>query len=447
MIGNLLNTARSAILAHQAAVQVTAQNVANAHTPGYSRQRIELSSAPSVRTAQGVLGSGVVVSDVSRVRDTLLDTIYRREVANASGFGVRKDLLEQVEEIFGELSDSGFAATLDSFWASWSELAANPLNPSARGMVHKRGEQLAFALNNNAARIDALGGVLDAQIHRGVDQVNRLVDQVAQLNRQIAGAETGGRQVPELRDRRDSVLDELASQARITVSTRNDGSVAVHLGTATLVDGPLGSAVSLDSDGTLTVGTQRLHHPGGSLGALLDLRHDELPGVAARLDLFAHTLVTEINALHMGADGVPGTGLNFFDPNGLSAAGITLSTDVDDPTLVALIPGAPGDNTVAYALASLKDKPVDFASAGTISFNGFYNNLVTDVGVRVNAAARSEAVYTALSGQADARKSSVSGVSTEEEMMSLMRHQQAYQAATRLVQAADDMMRTILDMV
>jgi flagellar hook-associated protein 1 len=447
MIGNLLNTARSAILAHQAAVQVTAQNVANAQTPGYSRQRIALSAAPSVRTAQGVLGAGVIVSDVSRARDTLLDTMYRREAGNASSFGVRKDLLEQVEEIFGELSDSGFAATLDSFWTSWSELAANPLNASARGMVHKRGEQLAYALNNSAARVDALGGVLDARIHRGVDEMNNLVHQVAELNRQIAGAENGGREVPELRDKRDSVLDELASHARITVSPRNDGSLAVHLGTATLVDGPLASVVSLDAGGMLQIGTQRLHHPGGSIGALLDIRHVELPAVADRLDLFTRTLVTEINALHMGSEDVPGTGLNFFDPAGLSASTIALSSDIADPTLVALIPGAPGDNTLAHALASLRDSAVDFDGTGTMSFNRFYNNLVTDIGVKGNAAARSESVFIALSGQAEARRSSVSGVSTEEEMMSLMRHQQAYQAAARLVQTADDMMRTILDMV
>jgi flagellar hook-associated protein 1 len=443
----LLNTARSAILAHQAAVQVTSQNVANAQTPGYSRQRIALSAAPSVRTAQGVLGSGVIVSDVSRARDTLLDIMYRREAGNASSFGVRKDLLEQVEEVFGELSDSGFAATLDSFWASWSELAANPLNASAQGMVQKRGEQLAYALNNSAARVDALGGVVDARIHRGVDEINHLVHQVAELNRQIAGAENGGREVPELRDTRDSVLDELASHARITVSPRNDGSLAVHLGTATLVDGPLASVVSLDSGGMLQIGSQRLQHPGGSIGALLDLRNIELPAVADRLDLFTRTLVTEINALHMGSIGVPGTGLNFFDPAGLSASTITLSSDIADPTLVGLIPGAPGDNTVAHALASLRDSAVDFDGTGTMSFNRFYNNLVTDIGVKGNAAARSESVFIALSGQAEARRSSVSGVSTEEEMMSLMRHQQAYQAAARLVQTADDMMRTILDMV
>lgn len=442
MIGSILNTARSAILAHQTAVQVTAQNVSNAQTPGYSRQRTDLATAPSARTVHGVLGSGVMVAGISRAHDALLTATYRRENGNAAGFGLRHDMLQQVEEMFGALSDSGFGATLDAFWSSWSELATSPLSSTARGLVHKQAEQLGFALNNYASGLQTLNGVVETRLDNAIDVLNQLVGQVADLNRQISSAEVGGRLAPELRDQRDSVLDALSELAAVQVSQRADGTLAVHLGTATLVDGGVASEVSLGADRRPRIGTLLLHEPGGTIGAMVDLRQHELPQLRASLDTFTRRLVEEVNALHSA-----GTGLDFFDPAGLTASTISLSSDIDDSDLIAAVPGAPGDNTIALQLAGLRDMRVTFPGGGESTFGSRFNNMVTGIGLQTSAAGRSETVYRTLASNAEIRRSSVTGVSTDEEMMSLMRHQQAYQAATRLVQAADEMMQTILNMV
>lgn len=443
MIGAILNTARSAIFAQQTAVQVTAQNISNAQTPGYSRQRVDLATAPSARTVHGVLGSGVMIAGVSRAHDALLDATYRRESGNAAGFGLRHEVLQQVEEIFGELSDSGFSATLDAFWASWSELASSPLSASARGMVHKRADQLGFALNNYASGLQTLTRDIDARLDRTIDEANHLIRQVADLNRQISRAEIGGQQAPDLRDQRGLVLDTLAGIAAVQVSARSDGTVAVHLGTTSLVDGAVSSEITLDANSRPRVGSMLLQDPGGTMGALLDLRQHELPRLQARLDTFTRSLVEEVNARHTAGTG----GLNFFDPAGLTASTIRLSSDVDDPGLVGTVPGVPGDNSVALELAGLREVRVSFPPGGETTFGGYFNDVVTGIGLQVNAADRSGSVYRTLSSQAGIRRSSVTGVSTEEEMMNLMRHQQAYQAATRLVQTADEMMKTILNMV
>jgi flagellar hook-associated protein 1 len=444
MIGNLLNTARSAIIAHQAAVQVTAQNVSNAQTDGYSRQRVDLASAPSVRTVHGVLGSGVVITGTSRARDSLLDATFRRESGNAAGFGMNRDVMMQVEEIFAELSDSGLGSALDAFWSSWSELAATPLNASARGMVLTRADQLAHSLNNSAARLDTIRATVEQRLDREVDELNRLVRQVASLNSQVAGAEVGGRIAPELRDERDRLLDAIASIAAIQVSERSDGSLAVHLGSATLVDGAFSNEVTLDASRRVRVGSATIHEPGGTLGGLAHLREVELPATRQRLDTFAGNLVDAVNTAHAAGSG----GQLFFDPAGVTAATLSLAADLrSNPERVGAVPGAPGDNSLMLGMAGLRDSRMSFAGEGEFSFNGYLNDIVTGVGLRAEAAQRSHSVYATLAGQADIRRSSVSGVSTEEEMMNLMRHQQAYQAATRLVQAADEMMKTVLNMV
>ena len=108
-IAGILSTARMAIYAHQSAMQVTSHNIANAETPGYSRQRAELIPGVPQVMPYGVTGTGVRIADVSQIRDTLLDASFRRESANAAGFGMRRDLLGQVEGIFAEPGARGFA--------------------------------------------------------------------------------------------------------------------------------------------------------------------------------------------------------------------------------------------------------------------------------------------------------------------------------------------------
>lgn len=443
MIGNILNIARSAIVAHQTAVQVTSQNVSNAQTPGYTRQRATLESGPGVSTLYGRVGSGVAVRDISRTRDALLDLTYRREAGNSADFEMRRQLLGQVEELFGELSDSGFSATMDSFWASWSDLANNPENGSVRGLVKQQAGQVAFALNNYSGRLGVLRENVTTRLERSVEEVNHLARQLADINRQVATSEASGRSAPDLRDNRDRLLDELSQLARIQVVERRDNTVAVYLGTSTLVDGTDSRLLRMDPpDQELRIGSTLVRDVGGSLGAMVDLRDQEIPLVARRLDDFARTLVEQVNAIH-----VAGTGREFFDSTRLTAGVIALSTDVDDPNVIGTVPGAPGDNRVALELAALRERDVAFATAGPRTFGGFYGELIADVGLKVNSAERSSVVYGTLASQADIRRSSVGGVSTDEEMMNLMKHQQAYAAATRLVQVADEMMKTVLNMV
>lgn len=444
MIGSIFNTARNALLAHQTAVQVTSQNISNAHTEGYSRQRAHLAAATPARTAAGLLGAGVVVQDVTRTRDALLDATFRREAANSSHFGLRRELLGQVEEVFGELSEAGFTGLLDGFWSAWADLANHPANGSVRGLVRQSAQQLVFALHGFSVRLEAQHAHATARVERTVAEVNELARQLADVNRQIRVAESSGHSAPDLLDRRDRVLDELAGLAQIQVIHRADGSTAVYLGTVSLVDGVDARTLTLDpATQQPRVGTSYLSDLGGALGALLAVRDVEIPRVRQALDDFVRRLVEEVNAIHE-----PGTGRNFFDPAGLTAATIELSRDIDDPSVIGTVPGAPGDNTVALELAALRERRVSFpGTAMPKSLGSFYGDLITDIGLRVNSADRSAQVYEALASQADVRRTSLSGVSTDEELIHLMRHQQAYAAATRLVATADEMVQAILNMV
>jgi len=462
-IGSLLSIAGSALSAHQTAIVVTSNNVSNADTVGYSRQTAVLATGPVTRESTGEIGSGVRVLDVQRQRDSLLDATYRRERANAAGFTLRQDQLDQLQGVFGTLSGSGIDDALDAFWSAWSDLANQPANPTSQRLVRDSGGQLAQLLNDTSAQIRDVQSAVTGRLVRDTAEFNRLASRVGELNREITIAEAGGQSAPAVRDERDRALDALAQLAPIRVVERDNGTVGVLLDSTTIVDGDAVRelAVSAGPPAALQIAGRpgTIPSPGGALGSSLDMLGKVIPDTVAQLDALADGLVTAVNALHTtGPSGAP-----FFAPaaagGSVSAANIRISDEVaaDPAAINAGVDDAdtgPSDNRLALAMAGLRNSPVSitvasggYAGTTSVSFGGFYNSLVTGLGTLTQAAGQSATVYGTLADQADARRSSVSGVSTDEELVALMGHQQAYAAAAHLVTVADEMAQTILDMV
>ena len=470
--GSILSIARSAIHAHQTAIQVASNNVANAETPGYTRQRAELVPSYPVRTPIAVLGSGVRVADVGQIRDTLLDASFRRESTQAAGHGLHRDLLGQLEGVFGEPSDAGFASTLDAFWGGWSDLANAPTNDAAREVVKQRGGQVAMALNGFSRRLDELSADTGLRLGESVARLNAYATQVAQLNTQIVSLEVGGTTAGGLRDARNTILDAMATLADVQVHESATGGVAVTVQGQTIVDGSAARALAHSGSPpsvrvTFAGSTERLPALGGELGAMLEVLNVDVPATRTRLDELAGGVVSAVNAAHragwspsaepVAAGTVPvapaawsGSGVDFFDPAGVSAATISLSAAVQgDRGMIAAggVYGGTGDNAVARSLAALRDTGVAMGAGAPTTLGAHYADTVTGVALRTSAAESSATVYETLAAQTDVRRQGVSGVSTDEELIALMRHQQAYVAATRLVTAADEMAQAILGMV
>ena len=466
--GGILSIARSAISAHQAAIQVVSHNIANAETPGYSRQRAELQEGWPERLPQGNVGTGVFVRDVSQMRDTLLDGSYRRDTSNAGFFGLRRDLLGQVEQIVHEPSDNGLAASLDAFWNSWADLANAPNNPAARQVVQQRGAQVAGTLNAFAARLNEVQSDSVARLNEGVDQINRLATQVAELNGQIVAAESGGKTAGDLRDTRNLLVDQMSSLADVRVDIRADGAFGITVANQTLVDGTAHKAIEVRGTppslqlGFVGSSGDPLPPVGGELGALRDVLNRDIPQTRQQLDSLASGVVSAVNTAHEkgwspaaepgpppAPSGWAGSNVDFFDPAGVTAASIQLSSAVaGDKNMIAsgAVFGGTGDNATALEMAALRDTAVSVGGT-TTTLAGYYRNVVSTVALNVNSADSSAAVHETLAAQSDQRRQSVSGVSTDEELVQLMRSQQAYVAATRLVSAVDEMAQALLNMV
>lgn len=470
-IGNILNIARTSLVAQRKAMEVTSHNLSNANTEGYTRQRANLVAGEPTPMPTGIYGTGVRVDDVERVRDRFLDASFRDQAASASYSEQRSDLLGRVEGALNEPSDSGLSSTLDAFWSAWSDLANNPTSSTARSSVQERGRQVAETFHQIDAKLDSVKQDAESRLQGQLRTLNEKAARVAELNSRIVSAESGGHTAADLRDDRDRALDRMADIVDIRAREQSNGSVTVFTDGLNLVDGD--QAESLESSvnpgtGRIEIGvvgkSRVIDSPGGSAGAVAEFVNDTLPGYVSRLDTLAGSIVTEINAIHTN-QGNPEEGVNpngnfdvdFFADAGAgtddrTAGGIELSAAVDgDPQEIVAGSGdgsqnyLAGTNDVALQLAGLRDDTL--AGLGGKSVSGYYSSeVVGQVGVDASQAQKSAEADGALLSQISTRRSSQHGVSTDEEMVDLIRHQQAFTAAARLVTTADEMMQTVLEM-
>jgi flagellar hook-associated protein 1 FlgK len=482
MSTGLFSIARTALLAHQTSLQVVSHNVANAETPGYSRQRPLLSANTPIRMPYGNIGTGVSFNGIERQRDVLLDQSFRTASSLLGESTTRRDLLSQVEGIFGEPADAGMSASLDQFWASFSDLATSPGSLSAKAVVQQRGKQLAQLFNDYDTQLTQTREQVTSRLDALVSQVNQFAEQVAELNGRITTAEATGTVASDLRDQRDLLIDDLSRMVGARAEPQRDGSITIMVANSTLVDGTSARPLKLEMDPPvpppavmpsdipvrLRLGNSvdRLAPLAGELKGLVDVINTDVLTLRGRLDTMASTIVSAVNTAHatgfvFNGNTIPGTAAgDFFDPGTVGdpvrAGTMKLFADVaNDPANIASSGdvNAPLNNSTALALSALRNNSSAISYTGpngqteNAGFATFFRTTVTRLGLDVRGATDDSSVRTILVDQADSRRQSVSGVSTDEELIQLMRVQQSYVAATKLVKTADEMLQTLLSLV
>lgn len=473
-LNSILGTATLALQAQQAAIETAANNIANANVPGYSRQVINLQPNTPLYTPQGAVGTGVIVKDISRVRDTMLDTNFRAQTSAAGGYSTQSDILNSIGQVFGEPSDTGLSNTLSQFYASWSDLANNPTSAAAQSVVQQRGAAVASTLNQFSTNLDQLASnTLDSATQQ-VNQINQYTSQIASINKQIVAAEANGTTANDLRDMRDNAIDALSKIVPVRVIDHDNGSDTIYVAGATVVDGSDSKNFNLQgTSGSIALQLSgrnfATQSPGGSLGANLDALNKDIPNAKSQLDTLTNGIVTSVNAIHTagwtaagdalgGSNWNPatpptGSNVNFFDPTKLTAGSISLSAQVaSNASYIAAgdTQGATGNNNIANRIAAVANDTTTmtkYGSTETTSVMEYYRDLVTRVGVATNDATSSSTVYSTLAQQADTQRQSVSGVSTDQELISLTKNQQAYAAAAKVITTANSMSQTLLDMI
>jgi flagellar hook-associated protein 1 len=453
-----LHVGKQALLTQQEALNVTSHNIANANTPGYTRQRVITETATPIETKFGLAGTGVTVGETERVYDRYVTAQIRDETETLGKWEATKEGLDRLEVVFNEASGIGLQDSMETFWNAWQDLTNNPSGQTERQMLVGAAENMAYNFQQAYNDLGAIQGELNNNINQVVSQINVKAEQIAELNQNIVQIEANGDNANDYRDKRDLVVKELSKIIDLTASEQENGSVTITLGDGnalveeastsdltTVTNGSGYSDVAWDESGTVI----NDDISDGKLKGWLDVRDDTIPGYTDRLESLAGQMKSDINALHSGGFGLDdSTGNDFFtgtlENNDFALASV-ISEDVNKIAASATLGGLPGDNSNAIEIADLQNALT--MSSNTATFDDFYNSIVSNVGFDVQAATSSYDYQDTMVSQLENYRESISGVSLDEEMINMLQFESAYEAAAKLISKVDEMLQTLMNII
>ncbi|MBO8138209.1 MAG: flagellar hook-associated protein FlgK [Desulfotomaculum sp.] len=471
-----IEIARRGINVHRTALDTTGHNIANANTPGYTRQEAVIRttapySNPTLNSSvsPGQLGTGVEVTEMRRIRDGFLDNQLRNS-ATAEGFWQnRADMAARLEIIFPEPQGRGIQDVLLNFFNDWHALNNTPQDPGLKTAVSETSQELAALVRQTYAQLeevkksiavfddsgtgekDVNGGLIYNQIQR----VNEILQEINELNVSIKKIIGVGQQPNDLLDTRDLLLDELAGFGTIKVAEEADGTISIDMFGQQVLDGTTGTIKQLaaemhvdppDSDGYSTKelfltfdggsGISINTFVGNAEGSLAGLEAARQRAVTMQKDLdkLAYNLAKEVANLH-GSDIFS----SYADPTDLAGAAENFKVDsgvINDPTNNI-------DGTKALQIARLRSEAV--AGLDDATFEAHYQKILAEMGSFTKTSNDMLANQQAIRQNIESVKESVTGVSIDEELSKMIQFQYGYQASARVISVMDDMLDVIIN--
>lgn len=433
-----LLTAVQSLVADTGALQITSNNIANANTPGYSRQLVVLQEATPTNDGNASLGNGVVLEGYQSVRDELVTSQIQQETQAQSGANAQLASLQQIQPTF-TTSTNDIGTEMSALFTSISSLSTNATNSAAGEAVITAGQNLATAFNTTSNTLTTQQAGLNTQVTQDVSQINQLTQQIAALNPQLTELNATGQSTGSVQDQQNQLVLSLSALTSVAVTQTANG-VTLTTGNGTpLVVGSQSQALqtSTGSNGMVQVLDQNGSNitaslTSGNLGGTIQTRDQTIPGLLNSLDTLANQFGTAFNAAQAKGFTQKGSaGTNFFTiPTTVTGSAATISMAITDPTQIA----ASSDGTAGSNgnLANLSAVQTTALPAGQTPGNA-YSNLVYQVGSLTSNANAESTATTASLLQLNDQLSSVSGVSIDEESSNLITYQTAYEAAARVV--------------
>jgi len=228
-MSGLLSIGKSAMFANYAALQTTGNNIANANTPGYSRQNAQLADATGQFTGSGFFGKGVNVVTVQRAYNQLLTVQAGAASSIAAADSARLDKLTQLEGVF-PIGSSGLGAAAGSLINAFVDVSSNPTDSSARQVALSSAQELASRFRSAGEQLAGLQSGVMLDMRAAVTAVNSLAQQVGRLNEQISALKGSGQPPNNLLDERDRVVSEIGKLVNVSTQPAEDGSLGVFIG-------------------------------------------------------------------------------------------------------------------------------------------------------------------------------------------------------------------------
>ncbi|MFD2841813.1 flagellar hook-associated protein FlgK [Populibacterium corticicola] len=451
-----LSTALSSLNAQRIAMEVTGQNIANANTVGYTRQRAELASVGAGQTASlfsegSKIGNGVKVTDVSRLGDIFLDARVRATTSSAAFLAARADVYTRLESAVSEPSDTGIASALSEMWSAWQDVAKAPQTLATKQVLLEQSKHVSASISAGYSAIETQWSQVRTEAAARVSDVNALADGVAELNGQIRQILVSDGNANELIDQRNQLITQLSNLAGATVRFQENGTADVYVGGNPLVTADRAQhmkiAGSTDLAGVLAgnapvqIVWERAGEPvvtfdggeiQGKLSALAPVGQGGiLTEAAEQYNELARQIASQINGV-LGSEGP-------LFAIGTDPAARNLEVVITNP---ADVPSAtPGMGEYDGSLADAVSQLANAENGPSQLFQTFV------VGLGVSAKATYNSAIVAESARATAQNLQIAATSVDidEETVNLLTYQRGYQAASRVMTAIDEMLDTLIN--
>lgn len=414
-----LNTAKSGMNVSQVAIQTTSHNISNINTPGYSRQRVNQSasspySMPGKNSnfGAGQIGTGAKIDNVTRIRNSFYDYQYRSESHQYGSTSVKYEYFKNIEGIFNEPSDTAISSSLNSFFNSWSELSKDPQSSGVKSVVIENGKYLSNSINSAFKRLESLEEGLDKQSEYIMDEVNSMLSQLDKLEKNIKIIQGSGKSPNDFLDQRDQLLDNLSFKLNI-----NDKDVKATLKKAYDANGK----VTLDD---LTKSGVKIS---GELEGTLSMKQ-EINKYKDGLKQLSNTITSNVNKA---------AGQEIFKAKDGELISINPEM-LQEPEKINVTAD------IALKVYELKSEKVNI-NGKDMTINTFYNSMIQDLGQSSAAVIRDESNQSKLLENIDSSRSSVSGVSLDEEMISLVQLQHTYSANAKVMSTIDSLLDVVVN--
>jgi len=435
--------------------QTINHNIANANTPGYSRQFLRIGSQDPLILTYGSVGRGARSLGVGRAQNQFLQQQVVDQTSLLADYSAMDETLRSVEEVLGGMENDHIRSALDNFFEAWQGLSLDTNGDGAREAVVGATSNLARQFNLIDNSLAGLEADASSTFDSYVDEANELLNQIAILNGEIVSRTSGGQPPNDLLDQRQSYMDELAEYMRFNVIDRDDGSIDLVVQGAALVTRSHVNELRIEETTTNDGQRQQSARFGGTnpvtvdfgAGAMLGyqrMANDVIPEMRADLDELASEIIRRVNDLHSTGVTEEGVGVKLFEGTSAATMAINEAVENNNRLVAAGSDGTPGDNSIAKAIANLgtevgpgRESALDdmyytFASK-VANKRGRYDALVTG----------QEQIVQSARTRLDAEK----GVNLDEELANLVVYQRSFEANARVVRTVDEMLNVLVNMI
>jgi flagellar hook-associated protein 1 FlgK len=439
-----LSIALSSMYAQQDALAVTANNVSNINTPGYSRQRAELQESDAVFNGRHMVGMGVQLEQITSLRDRVLELRIQGEQQEQGSLQSQVDSLQDIQTLFS--SDTrNIGDSMNALFASISQLSTNAASVPLRQSVLLSAQNLSRVFQTTATTLQQRQFNLDLNIQQTAEQVNEIAAQIAEINGKISITTPLSTEQGAFEDKRSQLMEQLSGLIGNQAFLADDG-LTVTTGDGTplvLGSNAVPLTISRQADGSVRLSSEGVDITDsikdGKIGGLIAVRGKTIPDLLSKLDTLAGNIATAVNNVQLAGTDLNGNpGANFFvpPPGGNIGAAAAMQVSISDPASIAgSLDGSAGDNSNLNQMLALQS--TGFVGGDTPS--NYYAKIAFTLGSQVSAATDELDASQTVLQQLNDQRGALSGVSLDEEAANLTRYQRAYEAAARVLNVIDEL--------